>query len=185
MVASLETYCTAAVCVSLLLWQDAMPTTKFPSVDELLRIELGRVLGCKHVRNKYRLGFSPFTAAQLHAEPWHVEPRELMASFKRDVRASLASRQNASSCVEDVGGELVRYAHEDRFMIPPKVRLLQAPSHPALQRLVTGVAKALQTEEEDGGLVDTDTAQKMVYDAYTAIHSTLVLAPVMHSPLAQ
>lgn len=78
-----------AVTVSILLWKDATPRAGFPPIREIVRIELGRVLGHPHVMHEHpwlRSRLSP-VQRQLASEPWDVDPPRLL----RDYEALLTS----------------------------------------------------------------------------------------------
>jgi hypothetical protein len=72
-----------SVSIAILLWKDATPTTSFPSVCELVKIELGRVLTHPHVFREYpwlRNTLTPLHSA-LHSEPWDVTPHVLLEQY--------------------------------------------------------------------------------------------------------
>jgi hypothetical protein len=72
-----------AVSIAILLWKDATPSTSFPSIDELVKIELGRVLTHPQVLREYPWLHSrlvPLESA-LRSEPWNVTPHLLLEQY--------------------------------------------------------------------------------------------------------
>ena len=73
-----------AVTVAILLWKDTTPDVAFPPTKELVKIELGRILGHKNLIRTYpwlRGALGPRLRDQLLAEPWDVHPKRLMCAY--------------------------------------------------------------------------------------------------------
>jgi hypothetical protein len=74
-----------ALSLSILLWKDATPTASFPNTDELVKIELGRVLAHPHIFRELpwlRARVNPIYGA-LMSEPWDVDPPNLLERYTR------------------------------------------------------------------------------------------------------
>jgi hypothetical protein len=165
---SFETCVIAALTVSIVLWKEATPKTQFPSIEELVRIELGRILAQKDVRSKHRLSFAPSTMVMLRAEPWDVSVSALLDGYKNDVVKSGAN-------IENVGEDLLRFGHMDMFMLPPKVRSVNTEGD--LADLVADVGETLNVTQ-DGTL---ETARNMAYETYTGVHNVMTRKSVFRS----
>ena len=126
-----------AVCVSI--WKDAQPGTRFPSVDELVRIEIGRVLGSREVLRN----IPGSLRHSLNAEPWDMDPRALVAQVE-----SFAVRSGKNIAV--LGREYLDNGHlNDAAMSiitrrPAKLRI-QLHDREDFDSLVHEVARVLGT----------------------------------------
>ena len=77
-----------AVALVILLWKDATPMTSFPKTEELVKIELGRVLAHQAVLRELpwlRSRLIPLSTA-LHSEPWDVTPHMLLDRYVHVIR---------------------------------------------------------------------------------------------------
>jgi hypothetical protein len=79
---------TVAVSIAILLWKDATPTASFPKTEELVKIELGRILTHPHVLREFpwlrqRLGS---IESDLTSEPWDVIPHLLLEQYIQAIR---------------------------------------------------------------------------------------------------
>lgn len=79
-----------ALSVAILLWKDATPLESFPEVDELVRIELGRVLThpavlaeCPWLRQRIELLWG-----DLWKEPWDVDPPSILEKYTQTFKTS-------------------------------------------------------------------------------------------------
>ena len=98
----------AAVTKSILLWRDATPAVKFPKPLELVKIELGRILGHRSVIQVVpglRAYMSRPLILQLSDEPWDVDPPALLRLYIETV--------SNGPILELAGNEMLRSAHID------------------------------------------------------------------------
>ena len=96
-----------AVSIAILLWKDATPMTSFPDTDELVKIELGRVLTHPHVFREYPWLQHTLTPLQgaLFSEPWNVTPHLLLDQYVALIKGS--------SDFENIGRALVDMSFVD------------------------------------------------------------------------
>jgi hypothetical protein len=129
----------AAVTKSILLWRDATPAVKFPKPLELVKIELGRILGHRSVIHEVpaiRAYMTRPLLIQMADEPWDIDPSSLLRSF-------IAAVPNGP-ILEQAGAEMLRIAHVDATY-----GMLCRSGKPALAtendftRLATQIAKIL------------------------------------------
>jgi len=103
-----------AVAVAILLWKDATPGTPFPPVEELVKIELGRILSHPIVLREY-----PWLRSRLHplqslllAEPWDVDIPLLLKKysevFKTDEERTCIGASIRQSSFADPAFDMIR-----------------------------------------------------------------------------
>lgn len=95
----------AAMAISLAMWRDATPTVKFPSMTEMAKIELGRLLGIPLKNPEFRSSISPHWQHELLKPPWQVrEPVDLLDAFVKDIRGDAYTHYL-------IGKEIMAQAH--------------------------------------------------------------------------
>lgn len=153
---SFQTYLTAALAVSLGVWKDTTPTTKFPPIKELLKIELGRVLATSHVLKKHGFRPSPRLRSKMLAEPWEVDISDLLSEYLTEIEF-----QKIDSM--DLAKDLLEYAPLEQFGLPPKTK-----STDSFDKVTRDISKVLKG-------TDPIRASALALEKYTAIHSCLSL----------
>lgn len=159
----------AAVTKSILLWRDATPAVKFPKPLELVKIELGRILGHRAVIQEVpsiRAYMTRPLLIQMADEPWDIDPSSLLRSF-------IAAVTNGP-ILEQAGAEMLRSAHVDATY-----GILCRSGKPALAtendftRLATQIAKILDIAPKHANTISIKARE-----AYTEMHSQIVGARV-------
>jgi hypothetical protein len=152
-----------ALSIAILLWKDATPTTAFPSIDELVKIELGRVLSHPHLFHEFpwlRSRIQPMQA-MLTAEPWDVDPPELLRMYEQILHTEEEKRT------------LGKALREKTFMDPAFDMIIRHGKKPLAnaESMITvsrGVIKELELPEET-----TRSIEDGVREQYRAIYSQL------------
>lgn len=158
-----------AVSISILLWKDATPMTTFPSIDELVRIELGRVLSHVSVLADFPWlrGRLASIWGQLTSEPWYVHPPDLLKQYIRAVETP-----SNPSVIEAVGNSIRNTSFTDPafYIIRRRGR---TPRATADSMIVTsrGVAETLEIPETQFKAIEDGVRSK-----YTAIYSQISVA---------
>lgn len=109
-----------SVALSILLWRDAAPKTKFPSYSEIVSIELGRLMtdpGLFRAIPGLKAALDTSGATRLLTQnPWDVDPRELLESFLRalvrPVDMCAAEYYIAEQGHRDVCLDLIKYRNK-------------------------------------------------------------------------
>lgn len=133
-----------ALAVSVLLWRDAMPASQsLPGMDEMARIELGRILTHRNVLHDVpglRAIIGPALLGRLHAEPWNIEdPVALLEEYMHRAHDHLPAvgRELMRSGHQDVAYDMVRrrgstskISSDDRVLVTAQdaARVLQVPT---------------------------------------------------------
>ena len=154
----------AALAKSILLWRDATPSVKFPKTLELVKIELGRILGhrsvIQDVPGLHVYMNRPLTL-QLADEPWDVDPPALLRAFIQAV--------TSGPILELAGHEMLRSAHIDATY-----GILCRSGKPALAtesdftRLAAQIAKILDVPRASTGPIALKARQ-----SYDEMHSQI------------
>ena len=130
-----------AVSIAILLWKDATPTASFPNIEELVKIELGRVLTHPEVLREFpwlRQRLLPLESA-LASEPWGVTPHLLLERYMHVMQNPMER-------------ELVGRALRDTTFVDPAFDMIRRqgkkPRATAESMISTarGVAKALHID---------------------------------------
>ena len=159
----------AALTKCILLWRDATPAVKFPKPLELVKIELGRILGHRSVIHEVpaiRAYMTRPLLIQMADEPWDIDPSSLLRSF-------IAAVPNGP-ILEQAGAEMLRIAHVDATY-----GMLCRSGKPALAtendftRLATQIAKILDIAPKHANAISIKARE-----AYTETHSQIVGARV-------
>lgn len=150
-------YLVAALAVSIALWKDATPLVRFPSTEELVKIELGRVLSCARVLKRHGFRPSPGLESCMKAEPWHVDVPALVSMYENELRSQ-------DKDLDVIGKDLALHAHEDSYMLSPKLRSM---SEADVETLVRKITRVLDTKESRVSL-------SVALETYESIHKRLV-----------
>lgn len=95
----------AAMAISLAMWRDATPTVKFPSMTEMAKIELGRLLSIPLKHPELRRAISPHMQCEFMKPPWHApDPADLLDAFVKDIRGDAYTHYL-------IGKEIMAQAH--------------------------------------------------------------------------
>jgi hypothetical protein len=150
-----------ALVVSILLWRDSVAaTTKFPSVRELVRIELGRILTHPSIAEAFqgfraKLGVLYNTLAI--AEPWDIHTSSVLRAFES---------RFAPSELEVIGRAMAASAHHDNAAFDMIMRNGKQPSATPERIIETceGVARVLGIPGHDREI------ESAVRETYFAIY---------------
>ena len=150
-----------AVSLAILLWKDATPSTPFPKIVELVKIELGRILSHRHVLAEIpwlQQRLSPLQH-DLSSEPWNVDPPVLIDNY-------IALLTNPME-LELVGQMIRDISHADPAFDMIR-RQGRRPSATAESMILTarGVAKALDIDV-------SETIENGLRQRYRALYSQL------------
>lgn len=156
----------AAVTKSILLWRDATPNVRFPKTDELVKIELGRILGHPRVIENVpgmRAVIGYALSLKLGDEPWNVDPPALLQAF--------VNSMGTGPMLELAGDEMLVNGHLDATY-----GMLRRSGNPGIAtdadftKYACQVSKALGISASLRAAVATKTRE-----AYIALHSQLIL----------
>lgn len=154
----------AALTKCILLWRDATPAVKFPKPLELVKIELGRILGHRAVIQEVpsiRAYMTRPLLMQMADEPWDIDPSSLLRSF-------IAAVTNGP-VLEQAGAEMLRSAHVDATY-----GILCRSGKPALAteteftKIATQIAKILDMPNASAGSIALKARQ-----SYDEMHSQI------------
>ena len=152
----------AALAISVAIWKDATPTVKFPSMTELARIELGRLLGVVVKNPSYRAYVSSGTQALLAKEPWDaLKPNVLLDFFVNNIQSSDAYLHHR------IGREILLEGHKDAaFDMVCRRGLPPTASTHDFEKLTKETSKVL-------GVPWTATIHTTAADVYGALYARL------------
>lgn len=156
-----STHVAIAVTVSVLLWKDATPHAAFPPVLDIVKIELGRVLGHPAVVREHPWLRSRLAPIQHHltSEPWDVDPPKLL----RDYGALLRTDE-----IERVGISL-----RDTTYTDPTFDMIRRHGKPPRATADTIISHARRVAKALGISPVTPDIEDGVRDRYFGIYSQL------------
>lgn len=134
-----------SVALSILLWRDAAPKSKFPSYSEIVSIELGRLMtdpGLFRCVPGLKASMDTSGATPLlNQNPWEVDPRQLLDTFVTALKSPLAMSA-AEYFIKDQGHrdvclDLIKYRNKPQTNCEYDIREVTA-----------GVCKALGLDQE-------------------------------------
>ena len=152
-----------ALAVAILLWKDATPGTTFPTVEELVKIELGRVVSHPIVLREYpwlRSRLGPLQTLLL-AEPWDVDIPLLLEKYQGIFRTDEERKAVGASIRQS------SFADPAFDMIRRNGRLPKAKAEDMIV-MARDVAKVLGLPEDTHRDIEYGTR-----DQYTTIYSQL------------
>ena len=149
------------VALSILLWRDATPKAQFPPMKELVPIELTRLLGDPSIlRGVPGLPAALETggvARILARNPWDVDARDLLATFKKAVPAPML--EEVQRLIEDRG-------HKD--VVLDMIQYRQRTPTNTKER-ITSIAQAVCAQ-----LGIRESQEDQVAEAYATVYKDIV-----------
>jgi len=140
-----------ALVLSILFWKDSTPETSFPSILELVKIELGRVLSHRNLFRDFpwlRSALGNRLVDELAAEPWDVNPEALMrrytAAIPEDRRAELGQAIREATLFDDPA-----------FVMLVRRRNLPSATADSILSTSAQVAEVLGVDGSDPFIADT------------------------------
>ena len=141
---SFESTVARCISVSILLWRDATPNSKFPPMNELVSIEITRLLGedrlFRAVPGLYSALKLAGVAPLLLLNPWEVNPKEFLTSYKQALSAQ---------CLQEVQKNIEEEGYKDVVLSMIKTHNKpQTNSKDTISKVARAVCQELGINEE-------------------------------------
>jgi hypothetical protein len=141
-----------SLAVRLSLWKDAVPLTKFPSIRELVRMELSNILTHPEITRRVPK-LKAMRRQLLTMEPWETDPR-IIDDIKQDD-------------LKDIDASFLA------FLSDPTLDMVRIHSKPALTtpEMMRGIVRGIAREL---GVTDTTEMNEKAVELYEFIHAHLL-----------
>jgi len=153
-----KTRVAAALLLAILVWRDAFPQTKFPSMEELAKIELGRILSNQRALRDAGVQLPTLLSMRMTLPPWEIgEPDQLLD----DVIAATPPES-----LDALGKAYLFYGHGESMLAMARSKQ-QHGTPDEIKKMARQVLRVLNLEKNTA-------LETMVAERYRMLYSQLV-----------